>query len=100
MVSYMCPDCGERVDEENTVNDKCNYCHNGKYMYGDIQMVSDNFMDDWEAASYDVGPCQDCDQKLDLMVEEYDKCGTHYFNENSFCCSSAWQQIIPLEELR
>ena len=51
-------------------------------------MVSDNFMDDWEAASYDVGPCQDCDQKLDLMVEEYDKYGTHYFNENSFCCSS------------
>ena len=38
MVSYMCPDCGERVDEEDTVNDKCNYCHHGKYAYGDIQM--------------------------------------------------------------
>jgi DNA-directed RNA polymerase subunit RPC12/RpoP len=36
MSSYMCPDCGERVDEENTVNDKCNYCHHGKYAYGDI----------------------------------------------------------------
>ena len=32
----MCPDCGERVDEDNILNGKCNYCHNGKYMYGDI----------------------------------------------------------------
>ena len=56
--------------------------------------TSDNFIH-WEDF-----PCEDCDQKLDLMVEEYDKYGTHYFNENSFCCSSAWQQIIPLEELR
>ena len=39
MSSYMCPDCGERVDEENTINDKCNWCYNGKYMYGDIQMT-------------------------------------------------------------
>ena len=34
MSSYMCPDCGERVDEDNAI--KCPYCHNGKYMYGDI----------------------------------------------------------------
>ncbi len=27
-----CPDCGEVVETEN---DKCPYCHNGKYMYGD-----------------------------------------------------------------
>jgi len=36
MSSYMCPDCGERVDEDNAINGKCNWCHNGKYMYGDI----------------------------------------------------------------
>ena len=29
-----CPDCGEVVETED--NDKCPYCHNGKYMYGDI----------------------------------------------------------------
>ena len=58
------------------------------------QIESDNFIH-WEDF-----PCEDCDQKLDLMAEEYDKYGTHYFNEHSFCCSSAWQQLIPLEELR
>ncbi len=36
MSSHMCPDCGERVDEDNEINGKCNWCHNGKYMYGDI----------------------------------------------------------------
>ena len=29
-----CPDCGEVAETED--NDKCPYCHNGKYMYGDI----------------------------------------------------------------
>ena len=32
MSSHMCPDCGERVDEDNEINGKCNWCHNGKYM--------------------------------------------------------------------
>ena len=36
MVSSMCPDCDERVDEDNAINGKCPYCHNGKYMYGDF----------------------------------------------------------------
>jgi len=34
MSSYMCPDCGERVDEDNAI--KCPYCHHGKYVNGDI----------------------------------------------------------------
>ena len=29
-----CPDCGEVAETED--NDKCPYCHNGKYMNGDI----------------------------------------------------------------
>ena len=29
-----CPDCGEIV--ETVDEDKCPYCHNGKFMYGDI----------------------------------------------------------------
>ena len=34
-----CPDCGEIVEmefDEVEEIDKCPYCHNGKYMYGDI----------------------------------------------------------------
>ena len=33
-----CPDCGEIVEpefDEETQMDKCPYCYNGKYMYGD-----------------------------------------------------------------
>tara|TARA_R100000008_G_scaffold67208_1_gene44268 strand:+ start:186 stop:338 length:153 start_codon:yes stop_codon:yes gene_type:complete len=33
-----CPDCGEIVEpefDEKTQMDKCPYCYNGKYMYGD-----------------------------------------------------------------
>lgn len=34
-----CPDCGEVVemdyDEKSNV-DRCPYCYNGKYMYGDV----------------------------------------------------------------
>ena len=33
MSSYMCPDCGERVDEDYN---KCPYCNHGKYANGDI----------------------------------------------------------------
>ena len=28
-----CPDCGEVVEAEN---DKCPYCHHGKYVNGDL----------------------------------------------------------------
>lgn len=34
-----CPDCGEIVEmdfDEIEELDKCPYCYNGKYMYGDI----------------------------------------------------------------
>jgi len=36
MVSYICGDCGERVDEEMEENGKCPYCHHGKYVNGDL----------------------------------------------------------------
>ena len=36
MSSHMCPDCGERVDEDMEINGKCNWCHHGKYENGDI----------------------------------------------------------------
>ena len=32
----MCPDCGERVDEDNAINGKCNWWNDGKYINGDI----------------------------------------------------------------
>jgi len=40
--------------------------------------------------------CQDCDKKLGLMFKEYEIRGIHYYTRNDFCCSSAWQHIIPL----
>ena len=34
-----CPDCGEIVEmdfDEKAEMDRCPYCYNGKYIYGDI----------------------------------------------------------------
>ncbi len=74
MSSYMCPDCGERVDEDNTETGRCNYCHNGKYMYGDIQMAYNGWTnrETWLVNLwYNPESIEDVDVIRDILEEEY-----------------------------